>query len=270
MALLNNYKYLIVIILYPLFSHGQNQNFISDSIKAINLSRKAISLYQKGLNTQALDTFYLSLELRKKLYGSKSYSLAPVFLGIGVTYKSLGHLDLSLQFYKLAETNYALAQNYPYAQMVNLYINIGTVYRNKLDFNQALRYFEQALVISQNNLNDSPEAIAGIKYNIAEIHYLINNYDKALEIVEKNIEVAYAEDKILFFELLAFIYQMKGDLTKSQNNYQKAIDLTVALNGKNHINVGIANLNYSVFLITNNQYFAVTKLSRQASHWGMR
>ena len=264
MALLNNYKYLIVIILYPLFSHGQNQNFISDSIKAINLSRKAISLYQKGLNTQALDTFYLSLELRKKLYGSKSYSLAPVFLGIGVTYKSLGHLDLSLQFYKLAETNYALAQNYPYAQMVNLYINIGTVYRNKLDFNQALRYFEQALVISQNELQAAPEDIAGINYNIAEIYYLTKSDDKALEIINKNLEFSYAEDQILFYELLAFIYQIKGEINKSKKNYHKAIKLTVDLNGKEHINVGISYLNYSLFLINNNQFSEAAETLKKA------
>jgi len=264
MALLNNYKYLIVIILYPLFSHGQNQNFISDSIKAINLSRKAISLYQKGLNTQALDTFYLSLELRKKLYGSKSYSLAPVFLGIGVTYKSLGHLDLSLQFYKLAETNYALAQNYPYAQMVNLYINIGTVYRNKLDFNQALRYFEQALVISQNELQAAPEDIAGINYNIAEIYYLTKSDDKALEIINKNLEFSYEEDHILFYELLAFIYQIKGEINKSKKNYHKSIKLTVDLNGKDHINVGISYLNYSLFLINNNQFSEAAETLKKA------
>lgn len=264
MALLNNYKYLIVIILYPLFSHGQNQNFISDSIKAINLSRKAISLYQKGLNTQALDTFYLSLELRKKLYGSKSYSLAPVFLGIGVTYKSLGHLDLSLQFYKLAETNYALAQNYPYAQMVNLYINIGTVYRNKLDFNQALRYFEQALVISQNELQAAPEDIAGINYNIAEIYYLTKNDDKALEIINKNLEFAYTEDQVLYYELLAFIYQIKGEINKSKKNYHKSIKLTVDLNGKDHINVGISYLNYSLFLINNNQFSEAAETLKKA------
>jgi CHAT domain-containing protein len=148
--------------------------------------------------------------------------------------------------------------------MVNLYINIGTVYRSKLDFSQALRYFEQALSISQNELNESPEAIAGINYNIAEIHYLINNYELALEIINKNIEFAYTEDQILYYELLAFIYQIKGELTKSKNYYQKAIDLTVALNGKNHINVGISYLNYSVFLISSNQFTEAAETLKKA------
>ena len=258
------FKYLIVIILYPLFCHSQNENFISDSLNSINLNREAIFLYQKGLHTQALDTFFVSLNLRKKLYGNENYNLAAAYLGIGRTYRSLGQLNLALQYYKLAETNYALAQNYPFAQIVNLFINIGTVYRSKLDYNQALRYFEQALAISQNELNSPSEVIAGINYNIAEIYYLLKNDDKALEIIKRNLEFAYAEDQVLFYELLAFIYQIKGEISKSKINYQKAIDLTVAINGKVHINVGISYLNYSVFLITNNQFTEAAETLKKA------
>ena len=254
MDIFNKYIYLIILILYPFFSIGRNQNFYTDSIRARDLNRNAVLLYQKGLHTQALDTFFLSLELRKKLYGYQDYNLAPVYMGIGVTYKSLGQLDLALQNYNLAEINYSLADNYPYAQMVNLFLNIGTVYRSKLDFNKSLQYFEQALSISQSEINASTTDIAGINYNIAEIYYIANHYDKALEIINRNIEFAYAEDQLLFYELLAFIYQIKRDMTKAKNNYQKAIDLTIAINEKNHINVAIAYLNYSNFLISNNQF----------------
>lgn len=254
MTILNKCTYLILIVLYPLYGQSKNQNYISDSITAVNLNRKAISLYQKGLNTQALDTFYLSLELRKKLYGSNNYNLAPTYLGIGVTYKSLGQLELAIQNYKLAEINYKLAKKYPFVQMVSLYLNIGTVYRSKLDYNQALQYFEQALSISQNELKAPIEDIAGINYNLAEIYYLTKNDDKAIELINKNINAAYADDQILYYELLAFIYQIKGDLLKSKNYYKKAIDLTIAINEKNHINVAIGYLNYSNFLISNNQF----------------
>jgi tetratricopeptide (TPR) repeat protein len=148
--------------------------------------------------------------------------------------------------------------------MVGLYINIGTAYRSKLDFSQSLRYFEQALAISQNELNSPPEEIAGINYNIAEIYYLTKNDDKAMEIINKNLEFAYTEDQVLYYELLAFIYQIKEELTKSKKNYQKAIDLTVALNGKEHINVGISYLNYSVFLISSNQFTEATETLKKA------
>jgi len=259
------YKYLIILFLLPFFCHSQNQYLHNDSIQVSELNRKATNLGQKGLHTQALDAFYESLELRKKLYGNSNYNLASTYLGIGINYKSLGQLDLALQYYRTAEKNYSLAKNFPFAQMVKLYTNIGNVYRSKLDFNQALQYFDQALSISQKEMKDFPESIAGINYNIADVYYITNNYDKALEIINKNIELANAEDQILFYELLAFIYQIQGDLTKAKKNYQKAIDLTVSLNGKNDINVGIAYLNYSVFLIASNQFSELTETLTKAN-----
>lgn len=254
MVIFNKHIYLIILVLYPFFTQGMNQNFYADSIRARDLNRSAVLLYQNGLHTQALDTFFLSLELRKKLYGFQNFNLAPVYMGIGITYKSLGQLDLALQNYKLAEINYALAENYPYAQMAKLFLNIGTAYRSKLDFNKALQYFEQALSISQNETNNSPNDIAGINYNIAEIYYITNQYEKAINTINKNIISAYSEDQILFYELLAFIYQMQGDITKSKMNYQNAIDLTVVINKETHINVAIAYLNYSGFLISVDQF----------------
>lgn len=259
------YKYLIILFLYPIFCQSQNQNLHNDSVQVKELNRKATSLGKKGLYTQALDAFYESLELRKKLYGNSNYNLASTYLGIGINYNSLGQLDLALQYYKMAEKNYSLAPNYPYAQIVKVYTNIGNVYRSKLDFNQALQYFDQALSISQKEMKDFPETIAGINYNIADVYYITNNYDKALEIINKNIELANADDQILFYELLAFIYQIQGDLTKAKKNYQKALDLTVSLNGKNDINVGIAYLNYSVFLIASNQFSELSETLTKAN-----
>lgn len=260
----NKYKYLIIILLYPIFCQSQDENIISDSIKAINMNRNANELGKKGMHTQALDLFFESLNLRKKLYGNKNFNLAAAYNGIGITYRTLGQLDLALRYFSYAEQNYLLNENLKSWPKVSLYLNIGNVYRSKLDYLKALQYFEQALALSQNELDASPEEIAVINYNIAEIFYLTKNDDKALEIINKNIEVAYAEDKILYYELLAFIYQIRGDLTKSRNNYQKAIKLTVDLNGKNHINVGIAWLNYSVFLITNNQFTEAEETLKKA------
>ncbi len=260
MAKRKKHIYLFFILLYPYVSHGQNQNLISDSIQIVNLNQKAIDLYQKaiehyndGLQNQALDTFFESLNIRKMLYGDKNIKLAGTYLGIGRTYRTLGQLDLALQYYNLAEINYSLADSYPYERMVSLYINIGTVYRYKLDFNKALQYFEQALSYSLNDLMAPPEYIASINYSISEIFYLMKKDDKAIDLINSNIDHAYAEDKILYFELLAFIYQIKGDLLKSKKYYQNAIDLTIKLNKKNNINIAIAYLNYTNFLISNDQ-----------------
>jgi CHAT domain-containing protein len=260
----NHYKYLIIIIFYPIFCQSQNENIVSDSIKAVNLNRHANELGKNGLHIQALDIFFESLNIRKKLYGDKSFNLAAAYNGIGITYRSLGQLDLALKYFGYAEQNYLLNENLKSGTKVSLFLNIGNVYRSKLDYIKALQYFEQALSFFMADNESTPADIAMVNYNIAEIHYLIKNDDKALEIIKRNLEFAYTEDQILFYELLAFIYQIKGEITKSKSSYQKAIDLTVALNGKNHINVGISYLNYSVFLITNNQFSEADKTLKNA------
>jgi CHAT domain-containing protein len=260
MNLLNKPIYFVFFMLYTLSSLGQNQNNFSDSIRAVNLNRKAIQLFQNGLLTQALDSFNVSLNLRKRLWGNENEKLAGTYNGIGIIYGRLGQLDLALKNYNLAERNYLLAEKYPWKQIVLLYNNIGITYRFKLDFNKALHYFEQAVTLSINELKAPPADIASINYNIAEIYYITNNYEKAIELINKNILIAYTEDQILYYELLAFIHQMKGDILKSKTNYQKSIDLTIAVNEKNDINIAIAYLNYFNFLTSNNQFLEAEKI----------
>jgi CHAT domain-containing protein/Tfp pilus assembly protein PilF len=254
MNLFNKAILLILTILHSLLCQSQNQRNISDSIRAVNLNRKAIQLFQNGLLPQALDTFTVSLNLRKKIWGNEDEKLASTYSGIGIIYGRLGQIDLALQNYNLAEHNYILSDKYPLKQMVSLYNNIGTIYRLKLDYNNALKYFEQALSLSINELKLPPEDFASINYNIAEIYYATKKDKKAIELIKNNINSAYAEDQILFYELLAFIYQIDQNNTKAKTNYQKAIDLTKILYDKNSIEVALAYLNYSNFLISIGQF----------------
>ncbi len=245
---------LIIALLFSEFLNAQNISFLSDSIRARELNVKANDLGKYGLHSQALDTFLASLNIRKNIYGNESPQLAPVFVGIGITYRALGQLDLALKYYKLAEENYLLHENYKNDPKRRLFVNIGNVYRNKFDYNKALQYFEQALQVYRQEEIILPEVVAAINYNIAETYYLTNKYEKAIELIRQNINSAYAEDQILYYELWAFINQVQGEMRNARKNYRKAIDLTIALNEKDHLNVAIAYLNYSLFLITNKHY----------------
>ncbi len=217
------------------------------------MNKKAIELLKNGLYTKALDPYFQSLELRKKLYGTIDSKLAATYSGIGIIYGRLGQLDLALQYYKLAEVNYLSAKTPLYWPIFSLYNNIGIIYRFKLDFDKALQYFNQALTLSVTELNAPQEDIARINYNIAEIYYITNNYNKAIELINNNINHSYIEDKKSYYELLAFIYQIQGDIIKSKHNYQKALDLTLSIYEPNSIDIAISYINYSNFLISIDQ-----------------
>lgn len=258
--------FLLLFILNTLFSISQNRNNYADSIHAINLNRNAIQFFQNELFTQALDAYNASLKLRIKLWGNNHEKLAGTYSGIGATYARLGQLDLALQNYNLAEKNYLLAEQYPLKQMVLLYNNIGVAYRFRLDFNKALQYFEQTVNLARNELKAPPEVIATYNYNIAEIYYVTGNYEKAIELVNNNIKAANIDDQISYYELLAFIYQIKNDKIKSKNNYQKATNLTIEFYTEESIEAAIAYLNYSNFLISIAQFNEAEKILEKSFH----
>jgi CHAT domain-containing protein len=259
MSLFRRYIYLIIIVFIPFFCNSQNSNFIADSLRSVDLYKEAFLLYKKGLYTKSLDNFNESLNLRKKIYGPKNKNLAGVYVGIGRTYRNLGQSDLALQNYQMAETNYLLAKTYPYSQMANLFIDLGNVYRTKLDYIKALQYFEQAISIFKNEISASPQDIAGINYSIADIYYITNQNEKAIKLANQNVKTAYPEDQILFYDLLASICQVEGNITKAKENFKKAIELTIELNKDNYLTIAASYLKYSGFLVSIDQFSEADK-----------
>ncbi|NQU53623.1 MAG: CHAT domain-containing protein [Bacteroidetes bacterium] len=263
---------LIFLSLQSFFLFSQDEDFFSDSIRAKDLNTKAYNLRSNGLHLQALDTFFYGLELRKNRYGEESYNLAAVHMGIGRTYRSLGQYDLALKYFNLAENIYIKSGRFSLRNKSGLYLNIGNVYRSKLDFKRALEYFNQTLSIYQNNNEFDIEYIANINYSIAEIFYLINDFASAIKLINQNIKNANTPDKILYYELLAFVNQLKGNNVEAKNNYLNAINLARKEYKDFPIDIAIEYLNYALFLIsaeefieanyTLNKAFEIIKLSQ--------
>lgn len=244
---------LILILLYSNICLGISDEFRSDSIKAVELNKKGNDLGRQGLYSLSLQIHLESFAIRKRIYGPENRKLAPALLGIGIAYKNLGQLDLALKYYKLAE------KNYEQKSTRSLYMNISTIYRAKLDYVNALNYLHQALRDSSSKKED----IAGIYYNIAEILYQQKNDDSSLSICKKYVANAYVEDQILFYELLALIYQVKGDISQAKRNFLNSIQITKELYGKSSNNLAISNIMFANFLIENDQYGEARKILKE-------
>ncbi len=136
---------LYINILCPLFLFGQNRDSISALNKAEELINKAGALYGEGMLTEALDTLKESLNIKIKLYGDINPELANTYRRFGVLSRSMGNLNEALEFYQLAEDCYLRSENVNPLIISNLYLGMANVYRNKLDYNKSLQYFEQSL-----------------------------------------------------------------------------------------------------------------------------
>ncbi len=129
-------------------------------------------------NTQALDTFLeVTFNNETNLWRKIIIGFILFIMELEFNIIDLGQYDLSLKYYKLAEENYRLRTIASERTIATFYNNIGNVYRNKLDYNNALQIFSTSNKFISRMIKSIPkELIAGINYSIAEIYYLTNNY----------------------------------------------------------------------------------------------
>ncbi len=57
------------------------------------------NMQMQGNIMKPLDSFLVSLELRKRFYGEKNNILAGTYMAVGTNYKNIGKYDLALKIY---------------------------------------------------------------------------------------------------------------------------------------------------------------------------
>nr|WP_319266322.1 CHAT domain-containing tetratricopeptide repeat protein [uncultured Draconibacterium sp.] len=246
--------YILCLLFIPQIIYSQNQNIDYFELRANELRRSGSILGGEGKHSEALDSFQLYLDYRKKIYGEKNYYLTSPYIFLGITYKNLGSNDAALSNYKLAEENIFLREEGPNPNMLaSLYINIGNVYRAKLDYVNALKYFNQALTTYKTQSPIDYENLTDAYYSIAEIQYKNKNYQEVLNIISKCYSTADTANQIYFDDVLGASYFMIGMNEQAVNHYKKAIELSKQYYGQS-IKLANAYTSYADFLSETNQF----------------
>ena len=136
--------------LLPGYLFGNTLNNKNDSIQGSLLYNIGTDYYSTGHYHDALNSFLKSLEHRKKYYGEKSNLLASLYLAIGNTYKQIGQYDIALKNISIAEKLYIDRFGENNTRLIGTYQALGNIYRGKLNYPEALRYFEQNISILKN------------------------------------------------------------------------------------------------------------------------
>ena len=262
MTIFKNFYLIFLILFLPNILYSQESNTDSLTLKSNHLGRQGALLTYEGKHTEALDTFKLYLDYRKKIYGDENYYLASPYIFLGVASKNLGENDKALYYYKLAESNIHLREEPNKNLLSSLYLNIGNVYRAKLDFNNALKYFNQALIVYQAQTTVDYSRINNAYYSIAEIQFKNKNYQEVVSIVNGCYHTADTAIQIGFNNVLGASYLMLGENISANNHYKKAIKLTKQYYG---VSLVLANayMNYANFLSETNQFDkAIENLSK--------
>ncbi|WP_163323488.1 CHAT domain-containing protein [Draconibacterium mangrovi] len=215
----------------------------------------------EGKYTEALEAFKLFLHERKKIYGEKDYFLTQPYMMLGITYKNLGENDMALRSYELAETNYYLRSDPPQGLLGSIYLNLGNVYRAKLDYKNAITYFSQALNVYQNQDPIDIYDITNAYYSIAEVEFVSKNYQSVIDIAEKCYASADTSNQIYFDNVMGGSYYNLNEIEKADYHFKHAISLSEDYYGKG-IDLAYAYMSYAEFLSgINNFEKAVENLS---------
>jgi CHAT domain-containing protein len=253
--------FFLILLLSTIFCRGQESAPNTLKTKANELQEIGLDLLNEGLYHQALDTFKLFLECRKEIYGIPSYYLGRPYLFIGVTYKNLGQYKLALESFENAKQSYFEREDHQTANIAALYVAIGNVYRAKLDYKNALSYFEQALSIFLVQNPIDPNYISSVNYSMAEINYLMNNYDISIKILIDNLNKGYADNQISSrelldsHELLAIVYNTLEKNNLALIHYQEMLKLADSVYEESDIELAMVYMNYADFLFSINRFY---------------
>nr|WP_303924398.1 CHAT domain-containing tetratricopeptide repeat protein [Draconibacterium sediminis] len=172
---------------------------------------------------------------------------------VGIAYKNLGQNDKALNNYKQAEANIFLRDEPNKNLLSSLYVNIGNVYRAKLDYMNALSYFNQALNTYMSISPINYEDITNAYYSIAEIYYTTLNHQKVIDIAKECYLSADTSTQIYFDDILGGSFYNLSNNNKADYYYRHAISLSEEYYGSS-LNLAYAYMNYADFLSRINKY----------------
>ncbi len=188
----------------PLFKAADNQMGISYNYNQTG------TIYQNLKNwNQALKFFKMSIDLRLKM--NDISGAASSYINIGDCYLELYRPDSALTYYKKGMAYYDKAgfSNYGHS-----YISLGKYYLSRKEYQEAIKYLNEAIVKAR--LTKNPSNIRKANEILHKIYFQMKDYKKAYEVqklARQDDEMLLKSDyikKITTLELnLAFEQQVK-------------------------------------------------------------
>ena len=231
---LNNLSY------YLRYSGQDSMLLLSE--KALNLSK--LTGYKQG-ELEALSNYAILNLFKGNTDKSIEYSLLamadPKLVEYPKTemklYNSLGQAHFIKQNYPLTYSHFlhalSLAEKYNDTfYLFRMNMNLGTIFNLLEDYNEALKYYTNALE-SSKKLNE-PETDAMLSSNLAYLNIQIGDLQKAKVYLDESINILENHTNKAW---LAFCYTTLGQFHQKSNNYKEAlVNFKKALNLQNSLN----------------------------------
>lgn len=245
---------IILILITSTTIASERQNINSDSLQAIETYREGISYFREGELYKAINLFNESLKYNKGLYGENSLNTGNIYNALGITYKNLGNLNKAVEFYLKAEQSFISDPNINQIAIARIYNNIGNVYKAELNYGAALDYFQKAANIYQNQDNKDLQGIADVYYSITNTYYVLNEYERVLQITDRYIKDSYPDTKLYFLSLKAAALKELNRTDKAYKAFKNTINYAEKHFADDVLYVLYEYINFATFLIDVNNF----------------
>ena len=220
-------------------------------------SQTGAFLRDAGYYDQAISPCQLALDISTAILGAQSPQTAQRYADLGSIYCDLKMFDLALHYVDQAVKTIVDAQGEEAPILSSLFIQMGTIHREKGDSEKALLHYNDALklhakdlasrrrtsvaLIDVNNVTlDYHPDTARALFNMAVLYEkrkkyrdALQYYDACLEAQIGNLGKEHPDTAYTYFRI-GSIFQLKEDYGTAGENLTMALDLFEATVGVNH------------------------------------
>jgi serine phosphatase RsbU (regulator of sigma subunit) len=246
----------ILVLLLSIFSrnylNAQKSKAVVDSLQKILASTKDEKLIADYKNQMAYE-YVVDNSPKATQLANEALTLATKNedqLGILNAQNNLGlacyyinqYDDALKHFNKASEIARALKNDSKLAVALN---NIGLVYDDKADYNNALTYYLQSLKLVEGT-GESKFQLASTLNNIALIYKTQGKYDEALSFHNRSLkikrEIGNKRGEGSSLHNIGLVYKLKGDYDKSLEFYHQALELRRSINDESGAGLTLNNI----------------------------
>ena len=202
-----------------------------DSILAEESLQRAKALANGQEYEAAIEWYYQTLDLQKKVFGEKHLKVGKTYNNLGNSYDELGDYDKAEAAHRKGLQIKLTAVGNKENTVAISYLNLGVSLRHKGYINQALDCYEKALNIRLPLFGANHIKTANVYENIAICYETKGDYDKAITFYEKSLPIQIAkwgEDDIDVsgsYNNIAGCLRARKQFVKALFYYQKALNI---------------------------------------------
>lgn len=195
----------------------------SEALKADILFELGIDCNNLYKTDQALELFNKSIDLKIKLYGSRSYKIAFIYDDISNVYLQKADYENALLYSKKSLN--ILIKEYGKEDIRNIvpYRRIAKLNKELCKYNEAEKYYLEALKLCKNLEGKTRILFSATCNDIALLYNIIGQNDKALEYYNKSLVLT----KELYGEKhknIGIIYNNIAHIYRNAKNFEKTLE----------------------------------------------